>query len=441
MPSEVTVTLRQGFGETVPPVVDIGDRVSAGQIIGIDDNSCSSPVHATISGVVAEIRSMSQGAKAVVIRSDGSGGWVSQEAARKNVENCDPDEIGKALYLSGVASLGSSGFPTRYNTSRIQPEDVESLLINAVKSEPFALKNEILLSEGTERFTKGLCALRRSFSSQVEVHVAIDDRDKQIIRKLEESEKWIHIHPLKSKYPQDHDVILTETVLGKNIPYGGSVSDVGVVIMDVQAVLHAYEAVTEGKPVMDRIIALGGTGARENLYLKVRVGTPLENIIASRMKGTDNRCIIGGIMAGNVCDDLSIPVDRTTSSIAILETGKSQEFLSFLRAGSDRDSFTNSFLSSFLPKALKGMDADINGEHRPCVYCNYCESVCPAGLMPYLLDKFVTHDMIEEAERHGIMKCIDCGLCTYVCPSKILLMTHIREGKNLIREEIISNQM
>jgi len=447
IPDEVVIPLRQGFGEEVPPIVKVGDKVRAGQIIGIDDASCSSPVHATVNGTVKDvcvIKRLGQEMGAVVIKSDGSPGWSRMDVASADVENSDLDEIGRALYISGVASLPASGFPTRYNTSLLQPDDVDSLVINAVNSEPFALSNRILLAGGVDKFLRGVDILRRSLTGDVEVYVGIDNRDKEIIKEMETVtsmggfETRPYIHPLKPKYPQDHDVVLTQTILGREIPYGGSVSDVRAVVLDVQSVLHAYEAVTEGKPVIERVLALGGSGLSESLFLKVRVGTPLKHIIASRMRGTESRYICGGIMTGTACDDLSILVDRTVDSIAILEENRERQFLSFLRPGIDRDSFSNTFLSSLFPLANRKMDTNMNGEYRPCIYCNYCEDVCPVGLMPYLLSKYVTHDMIEEANRHGIMACIDCGLCTYVCPSKIPVMVHIQEGKTQLREGNLS---
>ncbi len=140
-------------------------------------------------------------------------------------------------------------------------------------------------------------------------------------------------------------------------------------------------------------------------------------------------------MTGTAFDDLSTSVDRTASSIAVLEENRERQFLSFLRPGIRRDSFSNAFLSSLFPNVKRKIDTNENGERRSCIYCNYCEEVCPVGLMPYLLSKYVTHDMIEEANRHKILACIDCGLCTYVCPSKIPLMTHIQEGKAQLKEE------
>jgi Na(+)-translocating NADH:ubiquinone oxidoreductase A subunit len=336
-----------------------------------------------------------------------------------------PDEMGRMLYVSGVASLGRFGFPTPYNTSLLQPDHVDSIIINAVNSEPFAPSNEIMLAGKVDKFLDGVEILKRALPGRVEAYVGIDDGDREIIKEMEKAADWLHIHPLRPKYPQGHDVVLVKTILGRE----GSVSDVRAVVLDVQSVLHAYDAVVEGKPVIERVVALGGSGFKENLFLKVRVGTRLEQVVKYLSKSAQVRYICGGIMTGAACDDLSIPLDRTVNCIVALEESRDREFLSFLRPGIHRGSFSNAFLSSLLPTLSKKLDTNVKGEYRPCIYCNYCETVCPVGLMPYLLSKYVTRDMTEEAERHRISACIECGLCTYVCPSKIPLMKHIQEGK------------
>ena len=32
-----------------------------------------------------------------------------------------------------------------------------------------------------------------------------------------------------------------------------------------------------------------------------------------------------------------------------------------------------------------------------------------------------------------VMDCIECGLCTYICPSKIAVTENVRRAKNFIR--------
>jgi electron transport complex protein RnfC len=48
----------------------------------------------------------------------------------------------------------------------------------------------------------------------------------------------------------------------------------------------------------------------------------------------------------------------------------------------------------------------------------------------------VKRDVIDELIlRYRIVDCIDCNLCTYVCPSKIPVAALIREGKARLAAE------
>ncbi len=81
------------------------------------------------------------------------------------------------------------------------------------------------------------------------------------------------------------------------------------------------------------------------------------------------------------------------------------------------------------------MTTAVRGELRPCISCNFCEEVCPAGIMPYLIHKYLYRDLIEEAEEARLDLCVRCGLCSFVCPSKIELRQQFIESKTLIEKE------
>ena len=52
------------------------------------------------------------------------------------------------------------------------------------------------------------------------------------------------------------------------------------------------------------------------------------------------------------------------------------------------------------------------------------------GIIPHLLSKYVQRSIIDETLMNlRIFNCIECGLCSYVCPSKIPLAKHIKEGQ------------
>ena len=63
----------------------------------------------------------------------------------------------------------------------------------------------------------------------------------------------------------------------------------------------------------------------------------------------------------------------------------------------------------------------MNGEERACIACLHCASVCPVDILPQLTYKAILAEEVEEYLEHGLLDCVECGLCTYVCPSKIEL--------------------
>jgi electron transport complex protein RnfC len=54
-------------------------------------------------------------------------------------------------------------------------------------------------------------------------------------------------------------------------------------------------------------------------------------------------------------------------------------------------------------------------------------------LSPYLMDLYIRNNRYEDAEKLGVMNCIECGACTFVCPAKRMLTQSFRQGKRVIQ--------
>ena len=85
LPSRLVVPLHQSIGGTPRPVVQAGDKVLKGQLIGEADGWISAAVHAPTSGTVLEVAMHVQAhpsgldALCVVIEPDGRDEWISRE--------------------------------------------------------------------------------------------------------------------------------------------------------------------------------------------------------------------------------------------------------------------------------------------------------------------------------------------------------------------------
>jgi len=473
-------------GREVPPIVEPGEFVKAGQIIGVDDDSSSrgmgdfpyisNPVHSTVNGIVEGITTIEypdREVSGVIIESDGTSHWehvetrhaVSLQSAEwtklsrsdgtshwERVETrhavslqsaewarLSRWDIERILYLSGVASLDREGIPTRYKSSAILPDDVQHIIVRGVDSEVYNPSLNVLLSgEKISHFVQGLKMLNRVMPS-ARMYLALDMYQRQLIKQISllmEGCNWIDVFRLEPKYPQEFDEVIIPTILNKELPYGHSAAQMGVVVLSIQTILHVYEAVVEGKPVIERVVALGGTGFKENHHVRVRIGTPLEHLIRDRVYANkDVRFVLNSALTGVSLQDLSLPVDRQFTSIIALPEETNREFLAFVRPGFRRDSYSRTFLST-LSIFKKECNTNIHGEERPCISCGFCDEVCPARIIPHLIYKYVERNAIDEALVNlRIFDCIECNLCSYVCPSKIPLARFIKEGKEKLIEE------
>ena len=63
-----------------------------------------------------------------------------------------------------------------------------------------------------------------------------------------------------------------------------------------------------------------------------------------------------------------------------------------------------------------------------------CEQACPAHLLPQQLFWFSQSEDFDKLESHNLFDCIECGACSYVCPSSIPLVQYYRASKGTIRQ-------
>lgn len=425
LPEKVIIPLRQGFSAEVAPAVKEGDHVKTGQVIGRNEpnpKKPSIPVHASISGRVIKIeqRSHPLGGEtlSIIIESDGQDDWLLLDRPA-NYDQLSPQELGKILYEAGVTS---------YHTA--PPEKIRYLIINAVETEPFCEATDQLLYEELDKFVNGIKILRQALGN-VQVHIGLAYNKpriyEELIKSFERSD-WCTIHRLRPKYPQGDDAVLIRTLLGLLLPQQGCAADVGCVVQDVQHCVAAYEAVVEGKPFVERAVSVGGSAVREPGNYRVRVGTPIGNLLENNLKCT-GRIVLGSVLRGQAQGDLEVPITRETPAVIALREAE-RELFPIARLGLDRDSFTRAYLS--LPWVKKRATTSLYGNPRPCVKCGYCVDVCPQNLVPALLGGYSANGLLSEAQDIDLFACIECGLCAYVCPSKIPLLEQIREGKRKI---------
>ncbi len=442
LPEQLVVPLgRVELG--IKPLVRSGDSVKAGQIIWQDDESITSPVHSPVDGVIESVQKMDSpnGQISVLkISSTASDEYEKVPGFTSEWKKLANNELEKVIYLSGTSALGSDGIPTSYKSSVIKPAEVQHIIIHAADAEVYNPDLSIFLGDdGAKYFAEGLSILSK-IMDKADIHIAISNNTStwfQVIDNTVDDDLPVTYHRVKPKYPQNHDSVLLKTVLGIDLPAAYKGINKGVVILGIQDVYQIYEAVCLGKPLIERVIALGGPVFTDRPHLRIKIGTTVSQIAQGRLSLDDTkdiRFIHDSLLSGETFE-LESPIGKNSDVLIALEEKRGQDLMFFAKPGFKKDSYSNTFLAKILP-FKKSTNTNLNGEQRACLSCGFCQNVCPAGILPNILFPYVERDRLDEtAVQYGIFKCIDCNLCTYVCTAKIPIAAYLKEGKKKLLED------
>ena len=120
----------------------------------------SSPIFASVSGEVVDIRPMlvPGGAmvKAIVVKNDGKMEEIEGLNEGKDYTTMTNDEILAAIKNAGVVGLGGAGFPTHVKLNPPKDTPIDHILINAAECEPYLTCDYRLMLEEPERIVRGL---------------------------------------------------------------------------------------------------------------------------------------------------------------------------------------------------------------------------------------------------------------------------------------------
>jgi len=401
LPERVIIPLSQHTGAPSVPLVKVGDEVRVGTKIGEADGFISVPVHASISGKVVSISDhphpLGKPMPAIEIEGDGKDEWIDL-SGWKDLIDASPEEIRKAVREAGIVGLGGAAFPTHVKLSPPEGKSIDTVILNGAECEPYLTADHRLMLEHADEIVEGLKVIMRVLGAS-RGYIGIERNKPDAIEKMSEKvrgEASIEVFDLKVKYPQGAEKQLIKAITGREVPCGGLPMDVGCLVQNVGTAFAIYEALKSGKPLVERVLTVSGSAARGKGNFLVRIGTTFAHVIdqAGGMADGCAKIIMGGPMMGIAQHTTQVPVVKGTSGIVLL---------------SDEEVY--------------------RGEPGPCLRCGKCVDHCPMRLVPNEIARLVEKGRIDDAQSYGLLDCMECGVCAYVCPSKINHVHLIKVGK------------
>ena len=294
---------------------------------------------------------------------------------------------------------------------------VEHIIINLCPTEPWALPHWAILKENTTNFLHRLEKVRSEYFPDSHCRIVVGRREDNLINDLilfGKKHEWLHTYSMKPVYPYDAPVLLLKNVLGLNISFGDNPIEHGVLLLEAQSITGIYEHYILKRENEVHLVPISGTGLNENRILKIRPGIPVETVLKKYIK-TDikYRVFFDGPLNGTEVEDLTQAIDWSVKNIVVMEEKDYKTPFPYVRTSQLH--FTTS----------------LRGELRRCVYCNFCDDICPVNLEPALYWHCHSRGEKRKARKYALDKCIECGLCGYVCPSKLELLQVIRECKSV----------
>ena len=412
LPKQAVFPLSQHIGAPAVPCVQRGDTVLVGTRIADPVGFVSAAIHSSVSGKVAKIDTVvdTSGFRKPAIFIDVEGDKWESDIDRSDtlILQCtiSQQEIFDRIKNAGIVGLGGACFPT--HVKLMPPKDckIDTLIINAAECEPFLTADHRLMLEYPDQIILGIRIMLKALGIEYAV-IGIEENKPDAIALMRAKTSMVsgmEVVPLKMKYPQGGEKQLIEAVTGRRVPPPPALPvSVGCVVQNIGTVFAVYEAVQKRKPLIERIVTVTGKSVQNPSNLKVRLGTPISQLIeaAGGLPEDTSKIVSGGPMMGRPLLGTDVPVVKGTSGILMI------------------------------PES----DA-VRHKERTCIRCGKCITACPMGLEPYLLAVASEMEDWERAEENWIMSCIECGCCQSTCPSRRPLLDWVRLAKSRVNDII-----
>ena len=403
-PREIVIPMSMHIGAPCTPVVEAGDEVKMGQLVGQAAGFVSANIHSSVSGKVTAVekRLTGSGQKTlcVIVENDFKDTMADGIAPSDYLE-LTKEELLDKISAAGIVGLGGATFPARVKFTIADDIKIDYIILNGAECEPYLTCDHALMREYPEKVIGGLKIMMKILGLK-EGHIGVEDNKPDAIEKLEAaSDGSVIVHALETKYPQGGEKQLINAITGREVPSGKLPSAVGCVVANVATAAAVYDAVSAGTPVIERIVTVTGSGIRTPKVLSFRIGTLIHDMIESCDGLTEDaaKIILGGPMMGFAQYDTMIPSNKGTSGVLVLNAA---------------DAFAE--------------------EPSSCIRCAKCTQACPMHLMPLYISGFAEKNDAERCEEYNALDCIECGSCAFVCPARRPLVSTIRLAKRFVQD-------
>lgn len=308
-------------------------------------------------------------------------------------KNISLEKIIKKIHQSHISNCIKNNLIYHIKNS----DHIHTLIINSTEYGLYLTSDNFLMKKHLEEILDGIFILISLLKlNLVCIVIEFNQFKKLNILKnfLNKKNIKIYFHILKTKYYIYNNIELIKLVIGK------SVSETGILIYNVNTIYEIKQAIINFESINSRVITFFNNNHSLPYYVVCKFGTTIKNILLNLNLTFHKKIILlDPYEKKYLLADISMPILNTTRSV-------------------------------FVPTVQKNI---VDNEEQPCIRCNLCANSCPVYLYPQELYRFILENSHKKTKIYGIECCIECEICSYICPSNIPLVQYFRQEKEKIK--------
>ncbi|MCL2056371.1 MAG: SLBB domain-containing protein [Oscillospiraceae bacterium] len=290
-------------------------------------------------------------------------------AVSGDISSLSADDLIDIARAAGIVDERDGVFLHR-KLSRAKGKAV-AVIADAIDDEPYVSSKIGPLLKLREEALGGIglcCKIAGTDAVYIVAYKHITDLSMRIPRSIE----GFKISRLRGGYPARPQASILGKQKGRKLIVGAG------------ALIHLYRAAATGKRQSTVFITVAGNCVANPMNMEVSIGMTVQQILERcGLVDEPSRVVCGGSMTGvAIMDTERTLVTYTTKAVLAIKDAKTDRGLS-------------------------------------CIGCSRCERVCPRGLSPMYINKFVRSGFYKYLMDYDAHLCLGCGTCSYICPSRL----------------------